>query len=421
MIHNTFIIFIINWFMLLVIQSAYSEQPQPVHLLHYYYTSPASVGIENAVRVVNEEHPEFQVQETRFEQESFKVTIQAMLSGGSPPDLFTYWTGARTQALVDAGYLEPLDDLWEQAQLDERFSPAVSRVCAYNGQKYVIPLTQYYVAFFYNTHIFKEYGISVPTTWDEFIQVCQQLKSAGITPIALGSQDKWPAQFWFDYLLLRTAGPEYRQRLMTGQASYTDPEVFRAFQLWQDLIEQGFFIQHPETYKWHDAAKMVFQGQAAMTLMGNWISFLFDGALGWKQQEDYDFFPFPMLDPNVSGVSLGTIDGLLLPRERKTQIAKTVMPFFSEIAPQQEMSKVIGSFSPNITMPVSFYTDLQQRMLHTMNTTPYWAFNYDLATPPPVAEIGLNSFAEFLAEPDRYPDILKETQERVIPFFQPKQ
>ena len=396
----------------------YAEHVEVINFVHYYYTPPASLGIENVVTVINREHPEFQVQPARFEQEAFKVTIKAMLAGGNPPDTFSYWAGARTQALVDAGYLEPLDDLWEQARLDERFAPAVARVCTYNGQKYLAPLSQYYVAFFYNTQIFKTHGIAIPHTWEEFLHVCRQLKAAGVTPVALGAQDKWPAQFWFDYLLLRTAGPEYRQRLMTGDASYTDPEVRRAYELWRDLLAQDFFIPHPELYRWYDAAKMVFQGQAAMILMGNWISFLFDGALGWKQQQDYDFFPFPVIDPAVPGVSLGPIDGLLLPRNRKVQTAKTVLPYFSEIAPQQEMSRVNGSLSPNMTMPLSFYTDLQQRMLITIKETPYWAFNYDLATPPLVAEIGLNSFVEFLKQPEQYLTILEETESQAKQRFQ---
>ena len=31
-----------------------------------------------------------------------------------------------------------------------------------------------------------------------------------------------------------------------------------------------------------------------------------------------------------------------------------------------------------------------------MNNADAFAFNYDLATPPPVAEVGLNMFAEFM-------------------------
>lgn len=62
-----------------------------------------------------------------------------------------------------------------------------------------------------------------------------------VTPIALGAKEKWPAQFWFDYLLLHTAGYEYRQQLMEGKISYTDVSVRKVFDLWAGLIDKGYF------------------------------------------------------------------------------------------------------------------------------------------------------------------------------------
>ena len=222
---------------------AEAEQPERINFLHFYSSPSGNRAIESLVEVVNTEHPEFLVEAKHFEHESFKTAILAMLSGGNPPDLFTYWAGERVQAIVDAGYLEAIDDLWKQANLDERFGPAITRACTYNGRKYVIPLDQYYVAFFYNTAIFKKHDLTPPSTWAEFLSVCDALKTAGVIPIALGSRERWPAQFWFDYLLLRTSGPEYRQRLMRGDAAYTDPQVQRVYRLWKALIERGYF--HP--------------------------------------------------------------------------------------------------------------------------------------------------------------------------------
>ena len=395
--------------------------PEPISFLHYYGLASSSAyayrAINALVDVINRDHPEFSVKAVNFEQEAFKTAIKAMLAGGNPPDLFTYWAGAKVQALVDAGYLEPLDDLWAQANLNDRFTPAITQAVSHNGHQYALPLTIDYAAFFYNAKIFREHGLTAPTTWVEFIEVCRRLKAAGVTPIALGARERWPAQFWFDYLLLRTAGPDYRQKLMLGQAAYTDPEVKQAYALWKEMMDQGFFNQNPQVYDWWDAGKMVFSGQAAMTLMGSWIMALFDGQLGWQQQRDYDFFSFPVIDANVPLTAVGPIACVALPRERKAA-AKTVLAYFSEIAPQQAMSQIIGSLSSNKNVPAAFYTPMQQRILKIIGETPHWAFNYDLATPPPVAEIGLNSFVEFLKQPDRYPEILEKTQQQAQQYFQ---
>ena len=80
--------------------------------------------------------------------------------------------------------------------------------------------------------------------------------------------------------------------------------------------------------------------------------------------------------------------------------------------PQQKMSRGSGALSPNMTVPPSFYTDLQQRILDAIRAAPNWAFNYDLATDPDVAELGLNAFAKFLDQPDAISAILKDVEQQ---------
>ena len=43
----------------------------------------------------------------------------------------------------------------------------------------------------YNKDLFDEYQVSVPTTWDEFLNVCEVFKEAGIIPQAFGDLEAW--------------------------------------------------------------------------------------------------------------------------------------------------------------------------------------------------------------------------------------
>ncbi len=396
------------------------QEPEQVVLLHYW-TGALKGGIDDLVTVYNQEHPAYRVRATGFEHESFKIGIRVMLDSGNPPDVFSYWAGARVQALVEAGQLAPLDAMWEQARLDEVFAPSMSQACTYEGRKYSLPLTQHYVAFFYNKELFARLGLRPPATWEEFLAVCATVKAAGLTPLALGARERWPAQFWFDYLLLRGAGPEYRQQLMDGLADYTDPEVVRAFTLWRDLLDKRYFNSLSEVHDWADAAKQVYLGQAAMTLMGTWIIGLYSTQLGWPEGQGYDFFPFPVLDPRVPDVALGPIDVLVAAREGNVAAAEAVLPFFAEQALQRTMSTGSGALAPNILIPKEFYSDLRQRILQAMHAAPFWAFNYDLATPPDAAEAGLDLFLAFLKQPDRLEQLLRETQARAKVAFYTQQ
>ena len=166
--------------------------------------------------------------------EDFKTDILVRASGNSLPDVFSYWAGARVQFIADSDSLKPIDQMWNQAGLDKIVAKTVAdSATMYNGKRFLVPFNYHYSGMFYNTKVMADAGITeMPTDWNGFLALCKELKSKGITPIALGSKNRWPAQFWFDYLLLRSAGPDYRAQLMAGKASYDDPQVKQAMGMW---------------------------------------------------------------------------------------------------------------------------------------------------------------------------------------------
>ncbi|QOX77558.1 extracellular solute-binding protein [Trichlorobacter lovleyi] len=367
----------------------------------HYFTDSMNGGLDDMAKIFNSQNSRYDLKPIPLDHESFKTSIRHNLEAGNPPDLYSYWAGARTASIIE--YLEPIDDVWAQTRLDERFSPAVIKAaCEYNGKKYFIPLTQHYIGFFYNKKVFAAHGLTPPKTWKEFLNVCAILKSKGITPIALGAREKWPAQFWFDLLLLRTAPYEFRQALMQGKIGYQDPRVSAVFEQWQQLIQKGYFNRNLNDLSWDSGAnELVYTGKAAMTLMGTWvIGYFTNTSHKWVAGKDFDFFPFPIIDPTLPLVSMGPIDGLVVPRKATNKDgAKQVMAFLTAAAPQEALSKGSGALAPSRTVPVSFYGDIQRRVLQEIARSSHFAFNYDLSTPPEIAEIGLNAFTEFLEFP----------------------
>jgi len=365
----------------------------------HYWTDSLSGGINEMAEAYNQAHPTARVRATGFEHESFKQGILSMLAGNSAPDMFSYWAGARTSDLVRRKYVAPIDRIWSEAGLDSVFPPFIQKACTYDGRKYALPLTLHHVAFFYNKDIFKEHGLTPPTTWPQFLNVCRTLRRAGVTPLALGCRERWPAQFWFDYLLLRTAGPDYRERLMRGEASYDDPEVSGAMCQWRQLLEDGDFNEQAAQLDWAEAAGLVQSGKAAMTLMGTWIIGLFDGQFGWRQDVDYGYFPFPAITPGTPTAALGAIDVILVAQNGSPEQVDRILAYFSDPGPQMEMSRGSGALSPSLAIPPSFYSPLKQRILRDVRDADCWSFSYDLATPPAVAGPGLEAFKLFVANP----------------------
>ncbi len=352
------------------------------------------------------------------DHEQFKTSILVQLAGGNPPDTFSYWAGARIQFIVDDGLLQPIDDIWEANDMDAQFPPAVIDTAAtYDMHRYALPLTLHWVGMFYNTALFEQVGAMVPTTWDELVAVAESFKEAGIPAFALGSIDRWPGQFWFDMILLRTAGNDYRNQLMSGEAAYTDPEVVRAFGLWKELVDAGYFYPDANAYNWDDAALQVANGEAAMTLMGTWIGGLYAGN-DMVAGEDFDYFSFPTIDADTPRASLGPIDTFVVSAEAaNAAAAKAFLVYLTDPEVQWAFAEGAGNLAPSLLVDTGNYNDVVARIAAEIAADPVFAFNYDLATPPPVAEVGLNSFSEFMQNPGDYEAMLERVQEAAAAEF----
>jgi len=387
-----------------------------IKLVHYWAGAMKS-SLNELIQGFNQSYPLYNLKNIALEHEGFKQAIKLMLFGGSSSDIYSNWAGARTQLLVDSGRLEPIDDLWQQAKLSQRFSSTVEQACTYNNKKYAIPMSQHLAVFFYNKRLFTKLGLTPPRTWAEFLNLGDTLIQNGVIPVALGSKEKWPSQFWFDYLLLRTAGPEYRERLMKGEASYTDEQVVKVYEQWKMLIDKGFFNDKPNQYTWTQAADLLRDKKAAMTLMGTWLIRYFDEQLNWQENSDYGFFVFPSIKDGIANVTVGPIDLMVQAKSSHKEATKQALLFLTEKKSQQLFSKGSGSLAPNINIPASFYSPMKQELLNISKSTQHWAFNYDLATAPAVSEIGLSSFFKFLEQPDLYKDILKQSQKAIEQHF----
>lgn len=352
--------------------------------------------------------------------EDFKTGILIQLSGGNPPDVHSNWAGARTAFQVDSGVLAPLDEMWAANDLDSAFPQGlIDSAATYGDSKYLMPLGYHYAGFFYNPAVFEAAGVAIPTSWDELKASCDAFNAAGVTPISLGSMNRWPAQFWFDYLLLRTAGPEYRASLMAGDASYTDPEVVRAMEMWAELAAMDCFTADANAFDWTDAADQVANGEAAMNLMGTWITGYWNGN-GLEPVTDYDVFEFPVIDEGVTTAVVGPVDGLVTAAgAANPEAAASLIAALAQPDAQTTWAVGQGAMPPNVNADMSQFNDVIVKALDFVANAETYNFNYDLATPPAPSEVGLDMFARFMADPSQdLMALLEDVQSQVAMAFE---
>lgn len=381
-----------------------------VNIVHYFsgdlgkkYMTPIFDGFNLA-------NPQYKVIDNTTGHEDFKTQILVMLAGDNPPDIFSYWAGARTQFVVDSDRLAALDDWWTTNKMDDVVPASLKSMALYNGKIYAIPMDAHIVGFFYNPKVLAAAGITeMPATWEDLIVACDKLVAAGVKPFALGSKNQWPAQYWFDYLVSRTAGPEYRTKLMEGKAAYTDPEVAKALELWKELIDKGYFVENANGYDWNEAADQVANGDAAMTLMGTWITGYWDGN-GLVAGTDYDFAPFPVIDPAVTIVVHGSVDAWAIPADTKNLAgAEALLNAFLDPKNQADWAKGQGALAVSKNIDSSIYNSVMKKASDYLGQVSFLS-GYDLSTTPPMATGGLNMFAQMMGDPSKYMDYMTQAE-----------
>ena len=189
---------------------------------------------------------------------------------------------------------------------------------------------------------------------------------------------------------------------MAGDASYTDPEVQRAMELWKELVDAGYFAPNANADDWTDASDKVARGDAAMTLMGTWITGYWNGQ-DLMAGDDYDFFEFPAIDAGVPNAVVGPVDGWLISANSPNRAnAEALVSFLaSDAEVQAKWAQIQGALSANVNVDVSTYTPVMQRALEAVGNADTFAFNYDLATTPPAAEFGPGPVRPVHGQPGR--------------------
>jgi len=194
---------------------------------------------------------------------------------GSYPEVtnagLNYW------ALIRNGDILPVDEYLDQPSWEgdttwrDSFLPGSLDRYTYQGKTYGIPLMYSVYAVWYNKTLFEQHGWQPATTWDEFFALCDQIKAAGIWPLAF--QGRYPAyaQSLIDHGFYHLAGPERfyaQQQLVPG--SFDNPEFIQALTLAQRTALNYF--QPGSMGMSHTEAQLeFFLGHTAMIFCGSWL------------------------------------------------------------------------------------------------------------------------------------------------------
>lgn len=221
-----------------------------------------------------ENHPDVTINQSVMEVSDYQTKIQAQAAVGDLPDVF-YVKGSWFHNFVSSGLLEPLDEMIGQYEHKDDYREGIFDAAMVDGSIYGLP-SQFSVSslVFYNEKMWKDIGYDkFPDNWEDFYEAAEKFNEKGITPVAFGNKDKWPAESCIlSALGDRYTGTEWTQSIIDndGQAKFTDDQFIAALQHLQDMAQNGVFNADFSTISTLQGIEYYSQGNAAATITGYW-------------------------------------------------------------------------------------------------------------------------------------------------------
>ncbi|QHT57973.1 extracellular solute-binding protein [Cellulomonas sp. H30R-01] len=210
-------------------------------------------GMEEAVAVWNEANPDIQVTVNKQDGGDPAVTklLTAIQAGSGAPDLFQT-EYQKIPTLVSEDALADIADVLPDGTA-ERFAEGTwQSVTLGSDAVYGVPQDSGPMQFYYREDVFQQYGLSVPTTWEQYAQVAEQLHTADPSKY-LGTFSANDAG-WFTGLT-QQAGASWWG--IDGDAWSVDIEsapVQKVAEYWGGLVEKGVIDNKPMyTPEWNAA------------------------------------------------------------------------------------------------------------------------------------------------------------------------
>lgn len=244
--------------------------------------------------LVKEAFPNINLEVTKLPDDQYYTALKTKLASGEAPDMFLVqpmYAGVNSVfALAEAGYLEPLTDL---KVMDLVGAGADS--FTYKDEVYSIPSGITMLGTYYNKKMFDDNDLSVPTNWEEFLDVCKTLKEAGIQPIVMGDKDMYVMQFGLYQIAASQVypkNPEYDIQLRTGDTKFTDQGTWdKVLEMYTTLYENEYIQTSSLGLGATQAIQKFIDGEAAMTFDGsfNAPALLAEGSADFER----GYFPLP--------------------------------------------------------------------------------------------------------------------------------
>ncbi|MBZ0294802.1 MAG: substrate-binding domain-containing protein [Anaerolineae bacterium] len=191
--------------------------------------------------------------------------FQTASAANEAPDIQYLWNGIYHMESVWFGYLEPVNGLVDDAVLEASTPTALS---VYQGNTYRVGWYPLPMVWYYNKELYDQAGLDAdnpPQTWDDLLDACDKLMTAGIAPIGGGIQDGFWGEWYLGHALVQNLDNIGQALdLFIGELDFREPQYYEHWSRLRELVDQGFINSEMASLELYPGIDLVVTGQLAM-------------------------------------------------------------------------------------------------------------------------------------------------------------
>lgn len=334
---------------------AAAEEPTTLTYLTWTYadrTPSTDYWIEQCLEQYN-----IKIEMQNVTSDEYATMLKAKMAAEELPDLvMVHSISAQYDCEGSKVTADTFLDLSDIAGVED-YSESVLESVKVNDKLYYVPLTQNTVGVLYNKQIFEENNLSIPTNYDEFMNLMDQLVELGIAPLAGSFADGWSAQIIpfvaFDNWIWRD-DPEVAYKLYDVSTNVSTmrwvdlgEEILSTMGLTKAWIDAGYFTDDPLGTDANTACQLLANGQAAMFATGSWEYSV--AAAASENPENIGFFALPLNSADETTIlPVSSNEGLCISASSSNiEAAKQAMELYLSAEIQTMVASDLGGVSTN--------------------------------------------------------------------------
>jgi len=335
----------------------------------------------------------------------WEANINTQVQGGNPPNISFFPQPGKLADFARQGFLKPLDDAAVDS-VNENWAADFASFGEVDGVQYGVPAKSDLKGIvFYKPALFEADGYEVPTTFDEFVALVDEMAAAdGPKPLCVGIESGtatgWMFTDWTEDMVLRQHGGEVYDGWVSNEVKFDDPKIVESMQTVVDLWTGDNVFAAGGTISATNFGAPVAEAHLAddcyMVRHSNFFAGLYPAGTAFADgsEDAIDVFYFPDINGDGPVLTAGTVAGAFDENPSTMAVmAYLATPEYAETRQRIQTEELEGSISGYLSgakgQDPSVYQPLEQQFLDILSTADFVRFDGGDLMP---ADVGAGSF-----------------------------